>query len=326
MPTSLVTGTAGFIGSHLAERLLAEGHTVVGVDCFTDYYPREVKQRNLASLLRQPGFTFVEGDLLALDLPRLLQAHDVRLVFHAAAQPGVRASWGTTFEIYSQHNVLATQRLLEACRAVPVERLVYASSSSIYGDAESLPTPEDTIPRPISPYGVTKLAGEHLCWLYWRTAGVPAVSLRYFTVYGPRQRPDMAFHRFIAALLSGAPITVYGDGHQTRDFTFVADVVQANLLAARHGAGGQVFNIGGGTQASVNQVLAHLEQLSGRTAHIQYHQRQLGDARHTAAATIRAHQELGWVPQVSLVDGLAAQLAWQHGLFVDNGKHRVSVA
>lgn len=325
MATSLVTGTAGFIGSHLAERLLAEGYTVVGVDCFTDYYPREVKQRNLAALLGQPGFTFLEGDLLALDLAQLLRDHDVRWVFHQAAQPGVRASWGTTFEIYSQHNVLATQRVLEACRTVPVERLVYASSSSIYGDAESLPTPEETMPRPISPYGVTKLAGEHLCWLYWRTAGVPTVSLRYFTVYGPRQRPDMAFHRFIAALLAGDTITIYGDGNQTRDFTFVADVVQANLLAARRGAGGQVFNIGGGTQASVKQVLAHLERLSGQPTQVRHLERQLGDARHTAASTIRAHQQLGWAPQVSLVDGLAAQLAWQRSLFVDNGNSKTGV-
>lgn len=315
MSACLVTGVAGFIGSHLAEHLLTEGYQVVGVDGFTDYYPRAVKERNLAGLLGQPGFTLVEADLLALDLPRLLSNHCCETIFHSAAQPGVRTSWGATFQVYTQHNVLATQRLLEACRAVPVRRFVYASSSSIYGDAETLPTPEDVTPRPISPYGVTKLAGEHLCWLYWRTAGVPTVSLRYFTVYGPRQRPDMAFHRFIRALLSGETITIYGDGEQTRDFTFVADVVEANLLAAQLPVAGQVFNIGGGSQASINQILALLEQLAGRSAQLQRQDRQLGDARHTAGDTIKARQLLGWQPAVALRYGLAAQLAWQLELF-----------
>lgn len=311
----LVTGVAGFIGSHLAERLLDEGHPVVGVDCFTDYYPRAVKQGNLSALMDRPAFTFVEGDLLALDLAALLKRHEVAWVFHSAAQPGVRASWGSTFHVYTQNNVLATQRLLEACCATPVQRLVYASSSSIYGDAESLPTPESATPLPISPYGVTKLAGEHLCRLYWRTAGVPTVALRYFTVYGPRQRPDMAFHRFIRAALDGTVIQVYGDGEQTRDFTFVADAVHANLLAARHGSGGQVFNVGGGSRVSVNQVLDLLRQLVGRPVDVRYMAQQQGDARHTAADTTLAQQILGWQPRVALADGLAAQLAWQQSPF-----------
>lgn len=313
MAVCLVTGVAGFIGSHLAERLLHEGHRVVGVDAFTDYYPRAVKERNLTDLLGRPGFTLIAADLLTLDLVKLLSEQRCELVFHSAAQPGVRTSWGATFQVYTQNNVVATQRLLEACRAVGVQRFVYASSSSIYGDAAAFPTPEDALPQPISPYGVTKLAGEHLCWLYWRTAGVPTVSLRYFTVYGPRQRPDMAFYRFIRALLAGETITVYGDGEQTRDFTFVADVVTANLLAAREPVIGQVFNIGGGSQASVNQVLDLLERLTGRPAQVQRHPQQLGDARHTAGDTGKARRLLGWQPTTSLADGLAAQLAWQQG-------------
>jgi UDP-glucose 4-epimerase len=311
MSTCLVTGVAGFIGSHLAERLLHEGYHVVGIDGFTDYYPRASKERNLTTLQGQPGFTLIEADLLALDLPRLLSDCGCETIFHSAAQPGVRASWGATFEVYTQHNLLATQRLLEACRTTPQRRFVYASSSSIYGDAETLPTPEYVTPHPISPYGVTKLAGEHLCRLYWRTAGIPTVSLRYFTVYGPRQRPDMAFHRFIRALLAGEMITIYGDGEQTRDFTFIADVVEANLLAARQPVAGQVFNIGGGSQASVNQVLSLLEQLTGQSTQVQRHDRQLGDVRHTAADISQARQLLGWRPAVTLVDGLAAQVAWQ---------------
>ncbi len=313
MAVCLVTGVAGFIGSHLAERLLQEGHRVVGVDAFTDYYSRAVKEHNLAGLLHQPSFTLVVGDLLTLDIPKLLREQGCEIIFHSAAQPGVRTSWGATFQVYTQNNVLATQRLLEACRTVTVRRFVYASSSSIYGDAETLPTPEDVLPQPISPYGVTKLAGEHLCWLYWRTAGVPTVSLRYFTVYGPRQRPDMAFHRFIRALLAGKTITVYGDGEQTRDFTFVADVVAANLLAVQQPVVGQVFNIGGGSQASVNQVLDLLAHLADRPAHVRREARQLGDARHTAGDTSKARLLLGWQPAVALADGLAAQLAWQQG-------------
>ena len=320
MQTCLVTGVAGFIGSHLAEGLLREGHRVVGIDSFTDYYPRAVKERNLASLLAQPCFFFREADLLDLDLMALLRdpgiegGSSVSWIFHSAAQPGVRKSWGTFFEVYTRDNVLATQRLLEACREQPVERFIYASSSSIYGDAQQMPTLEDATPLPISPYGVTKLAGEHLCRLYWRSAGVPVVSLRYFTVYGPRQRPDMAFHRFIRAMLLGQEILIYGDGEQTRDFSFVSDVVEANLLAAQRGQGGQVYNIGGGSRVSVNQVLRLLEQITERPARIRYLPPQAGDVRHTAADTSRARDWLGWTPAHDLSEGLAIQAIWQQDL------------
>lgn len=314
MKTCLVTGVAGFIGSHLAERLLAEGYRVVGIDAFTDFYPRALKEANLAHLQGRAAFLFVEGDLLTLDLSVLLAEQRVTFVFHHAAQAGVRSSWGSSFEHYTRSNVLATQRLLEACRAVPLERFIYASSSSIYGDASSLPTSEDAVPQPISPYGVTKLAGEHLCRLYWRTAGIPTVSLRYFTVYGPRQRPDMAFYRFIQALLCNEEIPLYGDGEQTRDFTFVGDAVEANLLAARYGAGGQVFNIGGGSRVSINQVIGLLEQIIGRPARIRRLAQQPGDVRHTAAETSRARRVLHWRPQVSLEQGLVAQVAWQRDM------------
>src|SRR5262245_64919423 len=224
-PHALVTGVAGFIGSHLAERLLRDGVRVTGVDCFTDYYDPAIKRRNLERARSHPEFALVELDLGEADLAAL---PDVQVVYHQAAQPGVRASWGADFAIYTHHNVLATQRLLERYRGSSLERFVYASSSSVYGDAERYPTDEGLLPRPLSPYGVTKLAGEHLALLYARNFGMPVVALRYFTVYGPRQRPDMAFHRFCRALLTGQAITVYGDGRQSRDFTFVADAVEAN--------------------------------------------------------------------------------------------------
>ncbi len=248
MTHALVTGAAGFIGSTLTDRLLADGVRVTGVDMFTDYYDPALKRRNLEGALRHPAFHLLELDLGAADLAAL---PDVDVVFHQAAQPGVRASWGREFAAYTHHNVLATQRLLERYRNVPLERFVYASSSSVYGDAESYPTPESALPRPFSPYGVTKLAGEHLVLLYGRNFGLPVAALRYFTVYGPRQRPDMAFHRFCRAMLQGEPIAVYGDGKQSRDFTFIADAVEANVRAWRRAAPQGVYNIGGGSQVEV---------------------------------------------------------------------------
>ncbi len=303
---ALVTGAAGFIGSHLCLRLLEEGYAVRGVDCFTGYYHRRIKERNLRELWGRPRFSFIEADLA--DRPEeLLQG--VELVFHQAAQPGVRASWGDEFSCYLQHNLLATQRLLEAARRRPPQRLVYASSSSVYGAALTLPTSEEVLPRPISPYGVTKLAAEHLCCVYAREFAVPAVSLRYFTVYGPGQRPDMAFHRFIRAALLGEEITIYGDGEQTRDFTFVADAVEANLAAAREpGAVGRVYNIGGGCRASVNGVLRHLEKLVHRPLNLVHRPAQAGDPLHTCADTRRARQELSFKPRISLEQGLVLQV------------------
>ena len=304
----LVTGAAGFIGSHLAERLVDCGHDVVGVDCFLDYYSRAAKERNLRSLGRRPRFRAVEEDLSRADLGPLLTGVD--WVFHQAAQAGVRASWGRDFQIYATHNVLATQRLLEAARDAGVRRVVYASSSSIYGDTTDLPMREQSLPRPVSPYGVTKLAAEHLCWLYWKNYGLSTVSLRYFTVYGPRQRPDMAFHRFLKGALTGGEITLYDDGEQTRDFTYVSDVVAANVAAAERADGGEVFNLGGGSSVSINRVLETIEAISGRPLCVKREARQKGDVRHTAADCTQARERLGFRPEVSLVEGLRREWEW----------------
>ncbi len=307
----LVTGVAGFIGSQLAVQLLREGYEVIGLDDFSDYYGREIKERNLSDLRGQPDFRFWEVDLCSANLAPYLKGVDH--IFHHAAQAGVRASWGGAFRIYLDDNVLATQRLLEACKGGAVQRFVYASSSSIYGDIADLPVNEDSPARPISPYGVTKLAAEHLCYLYRVNFGVPAVALRYFTVYGPRQRPDMAFHRFINAIDQGQPITIYGDGEQTRDFTFVADAVQANLLVlrAKMKPGWHVWNIGGGSRVTVNQVIKMLEQIMERPARLQHAAAQHGDVRHTWADTSAAQRDLGFAPTTSLEEGLQAQVHWQ---------------
>jgi len=305
---SLVTGVAGFIGSHLAERLLEEGHEVVGVDCFTPYYARSVKEGNLKGLLSRSGFTFVEGNLLQLDLAALLKG--ITHVFHQAAQAGVRASWGKEFEVYTSLNILATQLLLEACKGLELERFVYASSSSVYGDSAALPLSEDSIPQPVSPYGVTKLAAEHLCHTYSYNYAIPIISLRYFTVYGPRQRPDMAFHRFMRALLQDDVIEVYGDGSQTRDFTFVADAVEANMLAMKCAEPGKVFNIGGGSRVMLNEVLDTIQEIASRRARVKYLKSQRGDMKHTLADTTRAGKELGYRPRVGLKEGLKAEWDW----------------
>jgi len=303
---SLVTGCAGFIGSNLVDQLLSEGHEVVGVDSFTDYYSRSLKESNLKSALDSKNFTFVEGDIL--DNCDLLD--DVRCVFHQAAQAGVRASWGDSFKIYSDNNILATQRLLEACKDAGIKKFVYASSSSIYGDVKMFPMKEDMSPQPISPYGVSKLAGEHLCYLYWKNFAVPTVSLRYFTVYGPRQRPDMAFHKFIKSVLAGEEISIYGDGNQTRDFTFVSDIVSANILAAKSDAEGEVYNIGGGSRISVNQVINVIEKVTGREARVKYVGEQKGDVRDTYADISKAQTELGYKPEVGIEGGLSRFVEW----------------
>jgi UDP-glucose 4-epimerase len=303
----LVTGAAGFIGSQVAEALVARGDEVVGIDCFLDYYARAVKERNLAALRESRRFSFVEDDLVTADLDTLAQGVDA--VVHLAAQAGVRASWGRDFRIYADANVLATQRLLEACSARR-QRFVYSSSSSIYGDAPDFPTVESTLPRPISPYGVTKLAGEHLCRLYARAAGVPTVSLRYFTVYGPRQRPDMAFHRFLRAQLLKEEIVVFDDGEQTRDFTYVGDVVAANLAALERGEPGSVFNIAGGSRVRVNDVLDEIGRLTGSPPRVRREVAQRGDVRDTHASTEAAARELGWRAMTGLREGLEAELAW----------------
>ncbi len=305
---ALVTGVAGFIGSTLADRLVRDGVDVVGIDCFTDYYPRDVKERNLKSLLASPRFRLVEARLQDADLPRLLA--DRTHVFHLAAQAGVRKSWGRDFAVYTENNIAATQVVLEACVKAPIERLVYASSSSVYGDNVTLPVREDALPQPVSPYGVTKLAAEQLCYLYHANYGVPAVSLRYFTVYGPRQRPDMGFHKFLRAVERNEPITVFGDGEQTRDFTFVADAVGATIAAGTRGVPGRVYNIGGGSRVSVNQVLEIIGRVAGKSPIAAAAPAQKGDVRHTYADTSLARADLQFAPKVGLEEGLAAEHRW----------------
>ncbi|MBA3271501.1 MAG: GDP-mannose 4,6-dehydratase [Acidobacteria bacterium] len=309
---ALVTGGAGFIGSTLSEHLLGQGAEVVAIDCFTDYYPRPVKESNLVGLRGRPGYQFVEADLNAVDLDALLTG--VSHVFHLAAQAGVRKSWGRDFQTYTRLNIDATQRLLEACVGKPIERVVYASSSSVYGDAVSLPMREDVMVQPVSPYGVTKLAAEHLCQLYFVNYQVPAVALRYFTVYGPRQRPDMGFHRFFSAVLDGRPVAQYGDGLQTRDFTFVADAVTATAAAAVRGTPGGVYNIGGGSRVSLREVFDIVARVSGRSVRMDRQPPQKGDMRDTYADTTRARADLGFVPSIGLEDGLRAMFNWMEAI------------
>ncbi|HEU4850486.1 MAG TPA: NAD-dependent epimerase/dehydratase family protein [Terrimesophilobacter sp.] len=305
----LVTGVAGFVGSTLAGRLLESGHDVVGIDSLTDYYAVGLKRANLRTLASD-RFRFVDDDLLDADLDELLT--DIDVVFHLAGQPGVRRSWGSEFNRYLRDNVEATQRLLEAAMRLPgLQRLVFSSSSSIYGDAERYPTLESDGPRPLSPYGVTKLAAEHLCSLYAANYGTPTVSLRYFTVYGPRQRPDMAFTRFMRAALTGEEITVYGDGEQVRDFTYVDDVVEANILAATSAVEpGAVFNISGGGSTSVNAVLESIERLAGARLRIKRLPPAAGDVRRTGGSSELAREALGWMPRVDMEAGISRQWAW----------------
>jgi nucleoside-diphosphate-sugar epimerase len=302
---ALVTGAAGFVGSHLCEALLDRGDEVVGVDAFTDAYGRWHKELNLAPLRGWPGFAFVEADLAEVAVGPLLGS--VECVFHLAGQPGVRASWGRDFSGYVRHNVVATQRLLQACRDHPPRKLIYTSSSSVYGAARSYPTPETLLPQPVSPYGVTKLAAEHLCEAYRESFGVPVASLRLFTVYGPRQRPDMAFSRLVRAALSGEEFELYGDGAQTRDFTFVGDVVEALLAAARSTWCG-VANVGGGSRRSLNEAVDVVRDLCGEVRVVR-RPRALGDVHDTAADISVAAAAFGWHPRTSLREGLAAMVA-----------------
>jgi len=308
MTKSIVTGAAGFVGSQVADRLLALGHEVVGVDCFTDYYDRTIKEQNIVAARRDAHFRLLDEDLLDLDLVSLLDGADY--VFHLAGQAGVRPSWGAHFAGYLRHNIAATQRLLEAAKDAKLQRFVFASSSSVYGDAKTLPVTEETIPRPVSPYGVTKLAAEHLCSLYGRVYGLPVVSLRLFTVYGPRQRPEMAIQRFLTAAASGERVSIYGDGAQTRDFTFVDDVVQAHVRAMDASGGEAVYNICGGSRISVNDLLDLIRHVSGRPLEVEYEEAAPGDARHTLGDNSRARAALGFDPQTKVADGVAAQWRW----------------
>jgi nucleoside-diphosphate-sugar epimerase len=311
----LVTGVAGFVGSHLAERLLADGHEVYGIDAFVDYYARPIKEKNLDGPRSWNRFTFIEGNLLDIDLLPLLDG--TNWVFHQAAQAGVRSSWGKEFSRYMEYNVLVTQRLLEIARMVEgIQRFIYASSSSVYGSTRILPVSETVTPLPVSPYGITKLAAEHLCRLYYHCFAFPTVSLRYFTVYGPRQRPDMAFYRFSRAILNREPIHVYGNGYQTRDFTYVSDVVEANIRAATsESAPGKIINISGGSRTTIRQTLQLLQEISGRAINVIYTKKQHGDVPDTFADTRVAEQILGYRPCVSLKDGLANEFEYISALY-----------
>jgi UDP-glucose 4-epimerase len=316
MVKSIVTGAGGFIGSHLVETLLKQGKEVIGIDEFNDYYDPRFKRQNIAPFQNHPNFQLVEGDIQFLNWRNLLQ--DVDVVYHQAAQAGVRASWGESFRLYTERNINATQVLLESVKdAYHLQRLVFASTSSVYGDAETLPTHEDICPKPVSPYGITKLATERLCGLYNKNFGVPFVALRYFTVYGPRQRPDMAFHKFFKAVLEDKAIPVYGDGEQTRDFTFISDVVAANLAAASEPeAVGEIFNIGGGSRVILSQVLNTMEDVVGKPIKRLHKEKAMGDARHTAADISKANKILGWKPQISLAEGLTHEWEWVKGLYL----------
>jgi UDP-glucuronate 4-epimerase len=302
----LVTGCAGFIGSRLVERLLYDGTSVVGVDSFTDYYSRDMKKANLRRFREHPGFTFRRLDLSREPLDGLLA--DVDVVYHLAGQPGVRASFGLGFSKYLRHNIEATQRLLEAAIGQPLEAFVYASSSSVYGDLDHFPTAEDALREPRSPYGMTKLAVEELAAVYLRNHGVPAVGLRYFTVYGPGQRPDMAFARFIGQLLSGQQLTVYGDGNQIRDFTYVDDAVRGTIAAAARGTPGAVYNIGGGHPVSLHDAYELLGKILQREVKVRSLPDVPGDVRRTGADGARAREQLGFEPQINFEDGLRSQV------------------
>ena len=294
----VVTGAAGFIGSQLAEALLADGHDVYAVDCFTDYYDPAEKERNAASL-----------GVNRLDLAEEpLELGGIDGVFHLAGQPGVR-SFGEAFPLYVRRNVLATQKVFEACAAARV-RVVFASSSSVYGDAETYPTPEAAAPRPLSPYGITKLACEELAYAYARSFGLDCVALRYFTVYGPRQRPDMFFRRVCERLADGGTFEIYGSGAQSRSFTYVADVVEATRTAMERARAGTTYNVGGGEEASMLEAIAVLESVSGRTLQTRHVDVAQGDMSRTSADISRIRTELGWEPRTSLRDGLAAMWSW----------------
>jgi Nucleoside-diphosphate-sugar epimerases len=318
-PKALVTGCAGFIGSTLTDRLLADGFEVIGIDRFSDYYIRDLKEQNLAAAMQHPRFTLIEADIVEME-----SFPAVDYLFHLAAQAGVRASWGKSFAIYTRDNIQATQRLLDyyatdAVASPQLKRFVYSSSSSVYGDVP-LPMHEELMLQPVSPYGVSKLAAEHLCYLYWKNYGVPTVSLRYFTVYGPRQRPDMGINKFVRAIRAGDPITIYGDGSQTRDFTYIDDAVEANVAAAlaaplsgNPAVLGETFNIGGGNRISVRDLIHAIEDATGKTALLHHAEEQKGDVQDTWAAAAKAEQGLGWSAKVRIHEGLRRYVAWIDG-------------
>lgn len=308
-----VTGAAGFIGSHLCRRLLKEGYTVLGVDSFTDYYPRWIKEQNVKSLKKEKNFQFIEEDLNELDLKNTVSKVDC--VFHLAAQAGVRMSWGENFSIYSKNNIEATQKLLEASRDSRLTKFIYASSSSVYGKCPDLPMSETSPLFPFSPYGVTKLAAEHLCFLYHTNYGTPVVSLRFFTVYGPGQRPDMAFHKFFKCISEDKNISIYGDGNQTRDFTYIDDIIEANHASIDKGKAGEIYNIGGGNRNKLNDIIPLLEEICRKKIKLSYQEEHKGDVPHTYASVEKARADIDYSPQTHLQDGLKEEWAWIQKLY-----------
>ncbi|MCK4237249.1 MAG: NAD-dependent epimerase/dehydratase family protein [Candidatus Krumholzibacteria bacterium] len=317
----VVTGAAGFIGSHLCERLLDEGYSVTGIDCFTDYYSPERKRGHLSNVLKRDGFALVEEDLTTCSLEDLFEGAEC--VFHLAAQAGVRHSWGLEFSHYIESNILATQKVLEALKKLDSIRLIYSSSSSVYGETNDLPMREDHRLKPISPYGATKLSAEHLCELYRLNFGISYTALRYFTVYGPRQRPDMAFSRFITSALCQRPLDIYGDGKQTRDFTYVSDAVEANIEAIRYDGPVRIFNIGGGGRVTLLEVLGIIEREIGSRLEVRFSDRAKGDVTDTWADTSSARSELGFNPSVPLGDGVRREIDWYRA-YLDANEGRTS--
>lgn len=308
METVVVTGAAGFIGSHLSERLLKDKFKVIGIDCFTNYYSKEIKKKNLETCLQNENFTFIEDDLMDVDLATIFKKS--KLLFHEAAQPGVRSSWGKEFDTYVKDNIQVTQRILEIAKDVKtLEKIVMASSSSIYGNQPGKMS-EDTLPRPVSPYGVTKLASENLGFVYAQNFNLPVTSLRYFTVYGPRQRPDMAFTRFIRANLEGSKITIYGNGSQSRDFTFVSDIVDANILVSESKIHGNALNIGGGSVHTIKEVIKMIENTTGVESKIVFEPPQKGDVLKTESNIEKASKILRYKPNIMLKKGLIEQVNW----------------
>lgn len=309
----LVTGAAGFIGSHLCGRLIEEGYQVVGIDSFTDFYPKWMKEKNIQLLLENDKFEFIPKDLNGLDLKKLLRKADY--VFHLAAQAGVRSSWGQNFSIYIQSNIEASQRLLEAAKGSRIKKFIYASSSSVYGLCPELPWSETSPLYPFSPYGVTKLAAEQLCYLYLKNYGVPCLSLRLFTVYGPRQRPDMAFHKFFKAIKENKQVSIFGDGKQTRDFTYIEDVVEAHFAALERGKISETYNIGGGNREKIEDILPLLERICQKKINLKWEEKQKGDVPHTFAKIDKAKNDLGYSPRIELHDGLKEEWIWLQSLY-----------
>jgi UDP-glucose 4-epimerase len=314
LKTAIVTGAAGFIGSHLSEKLLGNGFKVIGIDCFSDYYSKEIKKNNMISFQNNKNFKLIENDLMKIDLISIIKESE--FLFHEAAQPGVRASWGEQFDTYVKDNILVTQKILESAKEVKtLEKIVMASSSSIYGEQEGIMIENETIPSPISPYGVTKLASENLGLTYASNYDLPITSLRYFTVYGPRQRPDMAFTKFIKANLSGDKISIFGDGNQIRDFTFISDIIDANLKCMKSEIHGNVLNIGGGKTYSIMEILSTIEKITGIENNLIFTSEQKGDVKRTESDITKARKIIDYCPKIDVVEGLTSQISWMKKKF-----------